>query len=171
MALDGDGIPCMDIVLQTNTDDSALALEDVQRFADESGFGCQLTVRSHGFSARALFTFERDVFEVFRSAVEAMDRSLKGSARLQPLYEPGFIELTMGPADTVFVSGEVVRAAEFSQRLHFEFRTDQTCLPPLARALDAWTKIAPRLTRGLKLMSKTLAHEGSLIRHGLAACR
>lgn len=129
----------MDIVLQTNTNDPALALEDVERFADDSGFGCQLAVCSHGFSARAVFTFERDVFDAFRTAVDAMDRSLKGSARLQSLYEPGFIELTTGSAGAVFVSGEVVSSAEFSQRLHFEFRTDQTCLRPLARALDAWT--------------------------------
>jgi hypothetical protein len=133
----------MDIVLQTNTDDPALALEDIQRFADESGFGCQLAVRSHGFAARTLFTFERDLFDIFRSAVEVMDRSLTGSARLQPRYEDGFIELTMGQAGAVFVSGEVVRHAEFSQLLRFEFRTDQTCLHPLVRDLDACTKLAP----------------------------
>ena len=106
----------------------SLRLEQVEGYADDSGFACQLFVRSHGFAARALFTFERDVFDCFRSGVEAMDRSLKGSARLQPRYEPGFIELTMGPAGAVFVSGEVVRSAEFSQLLRFEFRTDQTCL-------------------------------------------
>lgn len=133
----------MDIVLQTNTADPALALENVERYADASGFGCELIVRSHGFSARANFSFERDAFDTFRAAVEAMARSLQGSARLQPRYEPGFIVLTMGPAGAVFVSGEVVRAAEFSHLLRFEFRTDQTCLRPLTRDLDACTKLAP----------------------------
>jgi hypothetical protein len=132
----------MDIVLQTNTEDPTLVLENVQRYADASGFGCELLVRSHGFSARASFGFERDVFDIFRSAVEEMDRSLKGSARLQPRYEPGFVELTMGSAGSVFVRGEVVRAAEFSQLLRFEFRTDQTCLRPFVRDLDAWENLA-----------------------------
>ena len=133
----------MDIVLQTNTTDPALALENVERYADESGFGCELIVRSHGFAARAHFSFERDVFDIFRAAVEAMDRSLEGSARLHPRYEGGFVELTMGQAGAVFVSGEVVRAAEFSQLLRFEFRTDQTCLRPFARDLDACAKLGP----------------------------
>ena len=87
--------------------------------------------------------FERDVFDIFRAAVEAMGRCLIGSARLQPRYERGFVELTMGRAGAVLVSGEVVRAAEFSQLLRFEFRTDQTCIAPLARDLDKCAKMAP----------------------------
>jgi hypothetical protein len=48
----------------------------------------------------------------------------------------------MGSAGAVFVSGEVVLASEFSQTLRFEFRTDQTCLRPLARDLQECATMA-----------------------------
>lgn len=127
----------MNIVMQTHSADPALALEEVQRFADDSGYCCQLAVRSHGFAARALFCFECEAFDTFRDAVEELDRTLTGSARLQPRYEEGFVELEVGSTGAVFVSGQVVLASELSQSLRFEFRTDQTCLGPLARALAA----------------------------------
>jgi hypothetical protein len=133
----------MDIVLKTNAEDPALAFENVQRFANESGFGCQLAVRSYGFSAKAPFSFERDAFDLFRAGLKSMDHSLKGTARLQPGYEDSYVEFMMGSTGAVFVSGEIGRHAEFSQLLRFEFRTDQTCLRPLVWDLDACTKLTP----------------------------
>lgn len=127
----------MDIVLQIHSDDAALAFEEVRRFADDSGYCFQLAVRSHGFAARALFCVEPEAWEAFRVAVAEIDRTLAGRARLAPRYEAGFVELAAGATGAVLVSGEVVRVSAYSQRLRFEFRTDQTCLQPLARDLAA----------------------------------
>jgi len=48
----------MDVVLRTNTSDPALALRNVERFADGSGFGALLVVRSRAFGAEQPFHVE-----------------------------------------------------------------------------------------------------------------
>lgn len=69
----------MDVVLRTNSEDPALALRRVHRFADGSGFGALLVVRSRGFSAERPFYVEPEPVVSFLEAVGNMDRTLAGS--------------------------------------------------------------------------------------------
>lgn len=124
----------MDIVLLTN-DENYLGFHQVQRYSDLSGFGAFLGVRTHGFRADLLFMVEPEAFVAFIEALEEMDRSLAGKARLKAVYEDPYIELEVDPTGEVRVSGDLVDHGPPRQRLEFEFVTDQTVLGPFARDL------------------------------------
>jgi hypothetical protein len=126
----------MDVVLQTNTANPSLVLENVRRFADESGYGARVTVRSGAISGEFTFSFEPFPLAQFLAAVEAMDQTLAGEALLKPMWEPDFIRLELTRQGAVLVSGEFQQMGG-AQLLRFSFKTDQTCLRPLAKALRA----------------------------------
>ena len=73
----------MDVILQTHTTDPMLALRDITRFADGSGYVGKLQVRSGGFMLDRPFYFDEASFIDFLSAIDAMDRTLAGSAELR----------------------------------------------------------------------------------------
>lgn len=127
----------MDIQLRTNRGDETLCLGNVERYADGSGYRTVLQVRSRGFEVSAPFYFEPHPLNQFLEDLVAMDRSLSGSAKLKPLYEDPFIELTLTRRGSVVVKGEMFEHSEHSQHLRFEFETDQTVLKPLIDALRA----------------------------------
>jgi hypothetical protein len=75
----------------------------------------------------SLSKFTQDLFE--------MDRSLKGTATLKPLYEHNFVAFTMTETGQVHVEGKVEEYSHLENRMIFGFTTDQTCLGPFARDL------------------------------------
>lgn len=121
----------MDIQLRTNQPDPSLRLRDVTRFDDGSGYRAVLEVRSRGFEVSTPFYFELQPLARFLDELVAMDRVLSGSAKLKPIYEDHFIELTLTRRGRVVVRGEVFESSEHPQHLGFEFETDQTVLKPL----------------------------------------
>ena len=132
----------MDIVLQTHTNEQYLALLNVERFGDGSGFCSQLVVRSYGFAGRQRLCVEVEPFRDFAEAVERMDRDLEGTARLQSRYEPEHMELELTPAGSLWVRGELRGFVDEPQSLKFAFRTDQTCLRTFAENLRACFDLA-----------------------------
>jgi hypothetical protein len=133
----------MDLQLVTNQTEETLSLSSVERYSDGSGFGTLLQVRSRGFEASAPFYFEPYALRQFLNDLIAMDQSLAGSAKLKPLYEDPFIELTLTRRGSVVVRGEVFEHSEHSQHLKFEFETDQTVLKPLIEAVRACLVMPP----------------------------
>ena len=121
----------MDIQLRTNRSDPLLRLRDVTRFEDGSGYRAVLEVRSRGFEVSTPFYFEPRPLAEFLNQLVVMDDTLVGSARLKPLYEDHFIELTLISRGRIVVRGEVFEYSEHAQHLGFEFETDQTVLKPL----------------------------------------
>ena len=75
--------------------------------------------------------------EAFVTAIARMDRTLRGTARLTSGFEDHYVELEVDHMGGVWVSGELFEYAQQSQHLRFGFRTDQTCLGPLADDLQA----------------------------------
>ena len=124
----------MDIVLRTHND-SYLAFRDIQRYSDQSGFCAQLVARARGFGAQLLFCVEPEAFTAFVEALEAMDRTLTGEARLKPIFEDPFIHVSVGHTGRVTVSGDLVAYGPLTQRLQFALETDQTALGPFIRDL------------------------------------
>ena len=131
----------MDIVLPTHSD-NYLGFRDVQRYADHSGFCAHLVVRAHGFRAELRFCVEPEPFIAFIEALELMDRTLSGEARLKPIFEDPFIQLSVGHTGRVTVSGNLVAHGPLTQRLQFAFETDQTALSPFARDLRSCITMA-----------------------------
>lgn len=128
----------MDVILRTHNPEQRLDLLRIERFEDNSGFCCELAVRSYGFGGFARFCFEPEPLRIFCQALASMDRSLSGSATLKPLYEEPFIHLEVSRTGAVTVSGEVSLLQDgLPQKLQFGFRTDQTCLRPFATDLEA----------------------------------
>ena len=97
----------MNILLPTN-DDNRLGFHGVQRYSDNSGFCANLIVRCYGFSGEMLFCVEPHPFVAFVEALEAMDRSLTGRARLKPVYEEPYVELELDRLGRVLVTGELI---------------------------------------------------------------
>jgi len=132
----------MNVILRTNQADLCLALNAVQRFGDNSGYRAMLEVRSRGYQVRAPFSFEPSPLDQFILQLENMDRNLKGTARLKPMFEDHFIELTITNTGRVIVHGEIYDYSEHPQHLAFAFETDQTVLTPLIRDLKACRALA-----------------------------
>ena len=129
------------IVLATNSDDPAVELRGVQRFADGSGFCFEMFVRCHGFSAERPFYFSERSFAAALKALRRMDEQLQGEARLDEDYEHDqFLQFTVDSRGHVLVSGQLVLLSEHTNRLSFAFQTDQTCLAPLIRSLDSFNQ-------------------------------
>lgn len=126
----------MDVVLRTQTPDLLLALRDITGFADGSGYVAKLQVRSGGFVLDRPFYFDEAGLADFLSAVDAMDRTLAGSAELRTPGEEDFLRLELGPRGSVSVTGESWEYSELGQRLRFGFTTDQTALRPFFRDLQ-----------------------------------
>jgi hypothetical protein len=122
-------------ILRTNDDSKYLALLNIERFEDGSGYGADLVVRSDGYAGNLKFYFEVAPLERFVQALDRMDDELKGAATLKPNYEEPFVKLEVHKTGAVSVSGELVIHADFTHRLTFGFKTDQTCLAPFARDL------------------------------------
>jgi len=129
------------IVLATNSSDPALELRDVERYADGSGFSSEMFVQCHGFSALRRFYFSDHSFRAALKALRHMDEQLQGEARLNEDYEhEQFLRFTVDSRGHVCVAGQLALVDGRSNRLSFEFETDQTCLAPLIRALDAFNQ-------------------------------
>jgi hypothetical protein len=123
------------VELQTHDRNAQLVLDEIGRFADGSGYRCKLIVRSSGFACERPFYFQEWNLKEFLSHLDRMNTRLSGDAVLKQEHEPDFVKLQVDGMGHVFVSGEVHLAP--THQLKFEFRSDQTCLGPLMRDLEA----------------------------------
>ena len=132
----------MIVTLPTNQENPALSLSAIERYSDGSGYASLLSVRSGNYSAEYKFYFEDQSLEAFVTQLEGMDSLLTGTARLQPLYEPQYIQLACDNSGRVLVSGDLPEHDAHGQRLTFAFQTDQTVLKPLISSLRAVLALA-----------------------------
>lgn len=125
----------MDIVLATHTENPFLALQNIERYDDGSGFGCLLSVCSDWLTATYRFYFEVHPMIQFISALEELDRTLKGEAVLKPMWEEQYVRIAGDGSGHIVVSGELLDHGGNEQRVSFRFATDQTCLSRLVADL------------------------------------
>lgn len=127
----------VDIELQTHDPDAYFVLRDLAFLRGASSYVVWVEVRSRGFAGRQRVDFHVDRLAAFADAIAIMDRTLRGTARLQADFEDHFVEFSMTSNGGVFVRGELYEYSEVAQRLRFAFYTDQTCLAPLREHLAA----------------------------------
>jgi hypothetical protein len=125
------------IELRTNRDDTVLRLLNVEKFNDETGYRCDLVVRSGGFACERQFYFDGESFTDAIAALRRMIDGSSGEATIKFRYEDDFLRFEMNRLGHVFVSGELYEHSERSQSLKFAFRTDQTVLAPLVQEFVA----------------------------------
>ncbi|WP_439543521.1 WapI family immunity protein [Hyphomicrobium sp.] len=127
----------MDIILATHCEIPALAFRDWRKFGDASGYVASLDVRTDWIAAERDFYFEVEPLQKFIDALEAIDRTLVGTARLKPLWEEPFVEISGNGRGEILVSGLMIENGHRTQQVRFAFETDQTCLAPLIASLKA----------------------------------
>jgi len=110
----------------------ALELQDLHLLKGGTDYQCRLVVRSDGFQLERLFWFEPFCLRSFLNALNQIDSTLTGTARLQPLHEDDYIQFQATQHGHIVVSGEVRADPQY---LRFEFETDQTCVRPFVTAL------------------------------------
>ncbi|ATC23366.1 WapI family immunity protein [Caulobacter vibrioides] len=118
----------MDVILATHTDNPFLAMTNIERYADASGYGCNLTVRSAWLSAVYPFHFEPYPLAEFIAALRELDRTLKGQATLKPMWEDHYLRFEGDGIGRVRVSGLLFDCGGNDQQVRFSFEVDQTCL-------------------------------------------
>jgi hypothetical protein len=124
----------MDIALATGITNQALELRDCRRL-DDRDYSCMLSVRSGPFSADIAFYFEAHALKLFVAALESLNKSLKGRARLKLEHEDPYVELEGDGRGHIKVRGKLLQTGPEFQTLEFEFTSDQTCLPSFIEAL------------------------------------
>src|SRR5262249_10163461 len=140
-ACGGKSVEGMNIRLFTHTVNSLLEFRDVAHSpgGEEAYYSARLFVQAGNFSGNLNVAYERDCFDAFIRALEDMDRTLRGSATLKPLYEHDFVTLELDSTGHIDVRGELPDYSEgrFLQ-LVFQFETDQTSLAPFIKDLKIW---------------------------------
>jgi len=124
------------IELQTNDAAKIVRLSHVEKFRNGSGYGCDLSVVSGGFSCRRPFFFDDVALNEAVPALGKMATTLSGKCIIKGQWEEDYLALEVNDMGHVLVSGEIFEHSEYGQRLKFAFRTDQTVLLPLARELQ-----------------------------------
>jgi hypothetical protein len=125
------------IDLQTNDESQTLRLQDLEKYADGSGYSCILVIRSRGFGCERRFDFDDRFLPAFILGMEGMDRGQPGHAILKGTWNADELRIEMYPNGRVIVSGNVTEHSEVPQQLHFALRTDQTVLRPFIREFRA----------------------------------
>jgi len=129
----------MDTHLATNMPGASLSFRALTRFSDDSGYATVLAVESEPFAGSIPFSFQPHSLKVFLGELRTLNETLRGTATLKPIWERQFVCLRSDGRGHVIVAGEL----EFEdQQLRFAFETDQTCLAPLIRDVEAWPRIA-----------------------------
>jgi len=127
-----------DIVeLRTNDSTKIVRLAHIQKFHDGSGYRCELTIVSGGFSCVRPFYFDDDSLVDALAKLDEMDAGRPESTTIRCRWEEEFLQIGSNDMGHVFVSGEIIEYSERPQRLKFAFQTDQTVLGPLIRDLQA----------------------------------
>lgn len=125
------------VELETNDETQTLRLEAINKHADGSGYGCEIHIRSGGFTCDQRFCFDDNYLTALIKGVTAMDRGAPCKAVLKHTYEDDFIQFEMNSCGHVFVNGVISEEPLQLQQLRFNIRTDQTALKPLIRELRA----------------------------------
>ena len=120
----------MDASLHTNSEHYGLNMKNVEFFDDGSGGSCFLEVASSPFTVAVSFFFDDPPISKFIEALEGIDRTLIGEAKLGQQYEEPYFVLRGDGKGHVSVSGVLTDFSIDQQRLEFSFVTDQTALRP-----------------------------------------
>ncbi len=126
------------IALATNDAEKEFSLSELDLMED--CLQLRVNVRSRGFSCSKPMMVDNVRHAV--AALEELVTSLSGEVRLGAAYEDDEVVFEMNNRGQLFVRGRLVSYGELTQRLEFEFQTDQTALVPFAREMRAFLKAA-----------------------------
>jgi hypothetical protein len=128
----------MDIRLETGTDNPSLGFLNVKVLGGD--FQAELHVKAGPFIAKSTFYCDKSALNQFVIGLREMETTLKGSATLKPILEPGIITMELDNLGHLDVRGEIEEFGNGKnlqpQKLIFGFRTDQTCLGDFERSLS-----------------------------------
>lgn len=110
-------------------------IDDVERFADGSGYVGRISLRSGSF---ALYShrFYFDDLDGFLLQARRLYDTLSGTAELRHHYERNHLSISATARGHITVAGHFEFFDGESQQLQFGFSTDQTFLPAFIRTLE-----------------------------------
>lgn len=108
----------------------SVQLSQIERFADESGYGSVIDVKSGEFSCVGRKFIFGNLAE-FKSDLENCFSSLSGHAQLKTPYEEEFLKIEFLSGGHIAISGLLRDSGGKNQKLFFEFSADQTFVPAL----------------------------------------
>lgn len=123
-----------DFDLPTNDPQRSLRFQGFEKLSGDEHI-CTLCIVSNGFACQRPFYVDSGSLSESLRSLKSMLEMTPGTLRIGTSFEPTFVQLELNDLGHVFVSGEVCEYGEYTQRLEFHFRTDQTVLSPLLRFL------------------------------------
>ena len=118
----------LDISLLTNDENKALRFSSFESLGSGS-YKCKVVLNSSGFCYDNDMYFED--LENFVTDLGHMNSKLNGEAKLKEFNHEHYISFKLNDLGHLIVSGLLIEYSEHSQKLQFEFITDQTCLSGL----------------------------------------
>jgi hypothetical protein len=104
--------------------------------SDGNWIDCEVHVAVGGFRGSFRAALRSEEFQTFLEEVEALNRTLEGTATFRTLEDQVAITLSGNGKGTVHVSGETIDSPGTGNRLQFGFEMDQTYLPEICRSLE-----------------------------------
>ncbi|MBX3585087.1 MAG: hypothetical protein KF796_00475 [Ramlibacter sp.] len=108
----------------------------------EGWLEADVEIAVRGFRGSIAPSLEVHDLKLFLEELEALDRTVKGSAQLQPRERQFNLKLTATPVGHIQMSGTAWSQATYGNRLEFELELDQTflreLLSQLRSVLEAW---------------------------------
>jgi hypothetical protein len=106
-------------------------------YRDANWIACEVDITAGGFRGKLSADLRSEEFQGLLEDVEALSRSLEGSATFATMEGQITLSLTTDGQGLVRVNGDALDAAGTGNRLRFGFQIDQADLPQLCRDLES----------------------------------
>jgi hypothetical protein len=104
---------------------------------DANWIACEVQIAAGGFVGKFNADLRSEEFQAFLEEVDALGRSLEGTATFATMEGQITLSLTGDGQGHVRVHGDALDVAAIGNRLHFGFEIDQTYLPQVSRGLES----------------------------------
>ena len=104
---------------------------------DANWIACEVQVAAGGFVGKFSADLRSEEFQSFLEEVEALSRSLEGTATFATMEGQITLSLTGDGQGHVRVQADALDVPGIGNRLHFGFEIDQTYLPQVCQELES----------------------------------
>ncbi len=132
-----------------------LSINDVFGYPNETSYGGGYSVKGRieisvlGFKVDSQHYFTTGELYMFKEKLKLCYQNISGTATLDNTERELELSVSFNKKGTITVSGEFQERPDVNNRLLFEFKTDQTCILPVIKELEAIQKTFGGMT-GIK---------------------
>ena len=132
-----------------------LSIDKVFGYPNETSYGGgygakgRIEISVQGYKVDSQHFFTTGELFMFKEALKTCYKNLTGSASLDNTERELELTVSFDKTGKALVTGEFQERPDVNNRLSFEFKTDQTCILPVIKELEAIQKIFGNMT-GIK---------------------